>query len=256
MKTLGCDIGSLFSKAVIIEGDRLSASRVIETTGNIAGDIEKFLDDVCSEAGLDLETLDGIVGTGSGAEFIEDADFLEDEIACIAWAARCYLPEVELVVDVGGQSITSLLLDEEGNVVDFMRNDKCASGSGRFLEVMSNAVGIPIDHLDEAASQATKQVSISSQCGVFVESEVITHVNNGERPQDIVAGLCDAVARIVTSQARRFGMGSRYTFTGGVAKVKTVIDLITKRMDGEYQPFPHDPHLAAAIGAALLAEAE
>jgi predicted CoA-substrate-specific enzyme activase len=256
MKTLGCDIGSLFSKAVIIEGDRLSASRVIETTGNIAGGIEKLLGDVCSEAGLDLETLDGIVGTGSGAEFIEDANFLEDEIACIAWAARCYLPEVELVVDVGGQSITSLLLDEEGNVVDFMRNDKCASGSGRFLEVMSNAVGIPIDNLDEAASQATKQVSISSQCGVFVESEVITHVNNGERPQDIVAGLCDAVARIVTSQARRFGMGNRYTFTGGVAKVKTVVDLICKRMDGEYQPFPHDPHLAAAIGAALLAEAE
>ncbi len=256
MKALGCDIGSLFSKAVIIEGDRLSASRVMETTGNIAGDIEQLLGEVCSEAGLDLSSLDGIVGTGSGAEFIEDADFLEDEIACIAWAARCYLPEVELVVDIGGQSITSLLLDEEGNVVDFMRNDKCASGSGRFLEVMSNAVGIPIDHLDEAASKATKQVPISSQCGVFAESEVITHVNNGEKPEDIVAGLCDAVARIVTSQARRFGMGNRYTFTGGVAKVKTVVDLIRKRMEGEYQPFPHDTHLAAAIGAALLAEAE
>ena len=255
MKTLGCDIGSLFSKAVIIEGDRLSASRVIETTGNISGDVEQLLADVCGEAGLELESLDGVVGTGSGAEFVEDAGFLEDEIACIAWAARCYLPEVELVVDIGGQSITSLLLDEEGNVVDFMRNDKCASGSGRFLEVMSNAVGIPIDRLDEEAARSSKQVSISSQCGVFVESEVITHVNNGERPEDIAAGLCDAVARIVTSQARRFGTANRYTFTGGVAKVKTVVDLIRKRLDGEYQPFPHDTHLAAAIGAALLAEA-
>lgn len=255
MKTLGCDIGSLFSKAVIIEGDRLAAAKVIETTGNIAAEIENLVHDVCREAGSDIDSLDGIVGTGSGAEFCEDADFLEDEISCIAWAARCYLPDMELVVDIGGQSITSLLLDEEGDVIDFMRNDKCASGSGRFLEVMSNAVGIPITSIDEAASQATKRVPIGSQCGVFVESEVITHVNNGEKPQDIVAGLCDAAARIVTSQARRFGMGSRYTFTGGVAKVKTVVDLIQKRLDGEYQPFPLDTQLTAAIGAALLAEA-
>ena len=256
MKSMGCDIGSLFSKAVIMDGERLLASRVIETTGNIAGDIEGLLEALCKEAGMDPSSLDGIVGTGSGAEFVEDADFLEDEIACIGWASRCFLPDVELVVDIGGQSITSILLDDEGDVVDFMRNDKCASGTGRFLEVMSNAVGIPVERIDEAASQASKQVSISSQCGVFVESEVITHVNNGESPQDIVAGLCDSVARIVTSQARRFGMGNNYTFTGGVAKLNSVVDLICSRLDGEYMPFPKDAHLAAAIGAALLAEAD
>ncbi len=256
MRSMGCDVGSLFSKAVIMDGDRIVASRVIETTGNIAGDIEGLVDTLCREAGMDMESLDGIVGTGSGAEFIEDADFLEDEIACIGWAARCFLPDVELVVDIGGQSITSILLDEEGDVADFMRNDKCASGTGRFLEVMSDAVGIPVERIDEAASRATKQVSISSQCGVFVESEVITHVNNGESPQDIVAGLCDSVARIVTSQARRFGVGNNYTFTGGVAKVKAVVDLICSRMEGEYMPFPCDTHLATAIGAALLAEAD
>ena len=256
MKSMGCDIGSLFSKAVIMDGERLLASRVIETTGNIAGDIEGLLEALCKEAGMDPSSLDGIVGTGSGAEFVEDADFLEDEIACIGWAARCFLPDVELVVDIGGQSITSILLDDEGDVVDFMRNDKCASGTGRFLEVMSNAVGIPVERIDEAASQASKQVSLSSQCGVFMESEVITHVNNGESPQDIVAGLCDSVARIVTSQARRFGMGNNYTFTGGVAKLNSVVDLICSRLDGEYMPFPQDAHLAAAIGAALLAEAD
>jgi activator of 2-hydroxyglutaryl-CoA dehydratase len=114
-------------------------------------------------------------------------------------------------------------------------------------------VGIPIDEIDEAAARAKDKVPISSQCGVFVESEVITHVNNGENPSDIVAGLCDAVARIVTSQARRFGMGNRYTFTGGVSKIKTVVELIRERMDGEYQPFPLDTHLTAAIGAARLA---
>ncbi len=256
MKTLGCDIGSLFSKAVLMDGENILASKIIETTGNIGVEIEPLIEEVCRQAGVSRFNLDGFVGTGSGAELLEDADFLEDEIACIAWAARCFLPEVELVVDIGGQSITSMLLNDEGEVIDFMRNDKCASGSGRFLEVMANALGVPVERIDEEASRAKRRVSISSQCGVFVESEVITHVNNGEPPQDIVAGLCDAVARIVTSQARRFGMGNRYTFTGGVAKVKTVVDLVCERMEGEYQPFPLDTRLAAAVGAALLAETE
>jgi predicted CoA-substrate-specific enzyme activase len=256
MITLGCDIGSLFSKAVIMDDDKLIASKVIETTGNIAQEVDDLIRSLCDETGIEQEKLDGIVGTGSGGEFVTDADFLEDEIACIGWAAHNYLPDLDLVVDIGGQSITSLLLDGEGDVVDFMRNDKCASGSGRFLDVMSNAVGIPIDKIDDVVSQSTKRVSISSQCGVFVESEVITHVNNGEKPEDIVAGLCDSVARIVTSQARRFGMGKNYTFTGGVAKVKSVVDLISERIEGQYLPFPEDSHLAAAIGAALLVEPE
>lgn len=256
MKALGCDIGSLFSKAVVMDGENLLAWRVIQTTGNIASEVDGLIEDVCRQAGISRHNLDGIVGTGSGAEFVQDADFLEDEVACIGWAARCFLPEVELVVDIGGQSITSMLLNPEGEVVDFMRNDKCASGSGRFLEVMAGALGIPVERIDEEAARARKRVPISSQCGVFVESEVITHVNNGESPQDIVAGLCDAVARIVTSQARRFGVGNRYTFTGGVARIRTIVDLVGERMEGEYQPFPLDAMLAAAVGAALLAEAD
>ena len=254
MRSLGCDVGSLFTKAVIVDGERLLAARVIATTGNTAAEIPGLIEDLCRDAGVERDSLDGVVATGSGAEFVSDADFLEDEISCIAWAARCFTPEADLVVDIGVQSITSLLLDEEGNVLDFMRNDKCASGTGRFLEVMSNAVGVPVERIDEEASRATKHVSISSQCGVFVESEVITHVNNGEAPQDILAGLCDAVARIVSSQARRFGMGNRYTFTGGGARIATVAELARRRLEGEYIPFPVDPQLAAAVGAALSSE--
>jgi predicted CoA-substrate-specific enzyme activase len=182
-------------------------------------------------------------------------DFEEETMSCVGVAVRQHLTEVTLVLDVGGQSITSMLLDREGDVVNFMRNDKCASGSGRFLEVMSQALGIPITELDQSAARAARPAPISSQCGVFVESEVITHLNAGIDPAEISAGLCDSVARIVVSQARRFAGDDKiaYSLTGGVARVQSVVDLICQRLEGTYNPFPLDPQLAAAYGAALLA---
>ncbi len=255
MKALGCDIGSVFSKAVVTDGEKILAQEIMATTGNIAGEISVLIERVCDKAGIDLSDLAGIVATGRGADLVRNADFVEDEVVCIGYASRFFIPDIELVVDIGGQSITSMLLGRDGDVIDFMRNDKCATGSGRFLEVMAAALDIPVDRIDQEAAGARKSVPISSQCGVFVESEVITHVNNGESPQDIVAGLCDAVSRIVISQARRFGAGKRYTFTGGMARVRTIIDLANERMQGEYKPLPLDPMLIAALGAALMVEA-
>ena len=256
MITLGCDVGSLFTKVVILDEDRIAASVVIPTTGNAAEDVERLVADLLGEAGLARDALSGIAATGRGADLVQAAEHSEDVVTCVGWAAREYLEDVDLVIDVGGQSITSLLLDEAGEVVDFMRNDKCASGSGRFLDVMSAAVGVSLERLDEVVAAAERPAQFSSQCGVFVESEVVTHVNAGVRPADIVAGLCDAVARIVCSQARRFGQGKAYTLTGGVARIHAVVDLIGQRLDGQYQPFPLDPQLTAAVGAALLASPE
>jgi predicted CoA-substrate-specific enzyme activase len=256
MITLGCDVGSLFTKAVLFDEDRIAASRVIPTTGNATKDVDGLVADLLGEAGVTRQTLDGLVATGRSADLVSGADHTEDGLTCVGWAAREYLDDVDLVIDMGGQSITSMLLDEAGEVVDFMGNDKCASGSGRFLDVMSAAVGVSLEELDEVVGQATSPAQFSSQCGVFVESEVITHVNAGVKPADIVAGLCDAVARIVSSQARRFGQGKVYTLTGGVARIQAVVTLIGDRLDGEYRPFPLDPQMTAAVGAALLASPE
>jgi predicted CoA-substrate-specific enzyme activase len=252
MIALGCDIGSLFSKAVIMDDDKPLASRVMETTGNIAQDVHGLIQAVCDEAGIDQDALYGIVGTGGGREFVTDASSLNAEHICIGKAACNYIPELDFVVDIGGESITAILLDDEGDIKDIVRNDKCASGSGSFLDIMLDAVGVPIDMVDEVVAKSTKSLPITSQCGVFVESEVISHVNNSERPEDITAGLCDSIARVVTSVARRFKTDKTYTFTGGVAKLRAVVDLIHPRLDGEYIPFPLDPQLATAIGAALL----
>lgn len=253
MKTMGIDIGNLLTKVVVLDGDRLLSSGIMPTTGNVAGEVEGLVDGVLRDAGLDRAGLGAVACTGSGAELAGGADLLEDEVTCVAAAGAYYLPDINMVVDVGGQSITSILLDEDGDVVNFMRNDKCASGSGRFLEVMSGAVGVDIDELDNAARSSSSPVSISSQCGVFAESEVITHVNAGEKPADIVSGLCDSVASIVSAQARRFAAGDCYTLTGGVARFSSVSERINSRLEGTFHEFPHDPRLAACIGVALLA---
>jgi predicted CoA-substrate-specific enzyme activase len=254
--TMGIDVGNLLSKVVVLDDDALVASGVMETTGNVSEEIEGFIESVLSGAGLSRGKIEASAGTGTGAEMLEGVDFVEDELTCVAAAGAYLIPEINMLVDVGGQSITSMLIDEDGDVVNFMRNDKCASGSGRFLEVMSNAVGIGIDDIDITVASSAKKIPISSQCGVFAESEVITHVNEGEVPADIVAGLCEAVANIVAAQARRFSSGDKYTLTGGVARIESVACLVRDKLGGTFYEFPHDPRLAAALGAAILASLE
>lgn len=253
MKTVGIDVGNLTTKVAVMEEDRLIASAVIDTTGNVAEEIEGLVAGALRDAGASREEVAAFACTGGGADVAGDFDLVEDEVTCVAAAAAYYLDDVDMVVDVGGQSITSILLEPDGDVASFMRNDKCASGSGRFLEVMSQAVGVGIDEIDAAAAGAEAAVPISSQCGVFAESEVITHVNAGERPEDIVAGLCDSVASIVAAQARRYGKADRYTLTGGVARIESVSSLIQGKLEASFRRFPFDTRLAASIGAALLA---
>lgn len=253
MITMGIDIGNMLTKVVVLDGDEVIASGIMDTTGNVGSEIDGLVEKVLADAGLEREQIGAVARTGGGAELVEGCDIVEDAVNCVAAAGAYYLPDINMVVDVGGQSITSMLLNDDGDVVNFMRNDKCASGSGRFLEVMSHAVGVGIDGIDEAAQGASAPVSISSQCGVFAESEVITHVNAGEEPADIVSGLCDAVASIVSAQARKFSQGDQYTLTGGVARIEAVAGRITEKMSGQFHQFPHDPRLAACIGAALLA---
>lgn len=256
MITLGVDVGSLFSKAVVLRGEEMVASEISETTGNVARELDGLIAAVLEKAGLRREDVEACVSTGNGRDLVGTADFDQDDVSCLAVAARHFLPEVAVAIDIGGQSIAMVLSDAEGYVLDFMRNDKCASGSGRYLEVMSRALGVEVDRIDEVAERAERRVPISSQCGVFAESEIVSHVNRGEPVPGIVAGLCDSVASTVISQALRFGVSGGYTITGGVARIAGVTGIMRERMRGKYQPLPIDPMLAAAYGAALLAGME
>ncbi len=255
MITMGCDVGSLFTKAVILDGDELAASRVISTTGDMAEHIDGFIKSLIAQARMRREDIKAFGATGSGAQLCVGADFIEDVIACAGAAAAYFVPIVEYSVDIGGQSITALAFNEDGDVVNFIRNDKCAAGSGRFLEVMSRKLLVDIADIDKHVPQAKRAASISNQCVVFAESEVITHVNDGESPPEIILGVSNAVANMVAAQTRKLGLEGIYTLTGGVALLQSVVGLIGERLAGRYEPFPHNPQLAAAMGAALLADA-
>jgi predicted CoA-substrate-specific enzyme activase len=254
MKYVGLDIGSLYTKAVVVEDGEVLAAEVIDTTGNVADEAENLIDAVLDAAGISRDDLGGVGVTGRGSDLVEFGDVRRDDISCIGEAVSRLVPHVNLVLDMGGQSITSILLDDEGGIVDFMRNDKCASGSGKFLAVMGGALGLNIEELDEAVKRSTKKISVSSQCGVFVESELITHVNDGVDAADIIAGICESVAKIVISQALKFGFQDDYTITGGVAKLESVTGPASEKIRGDYHAFPYDPQFAGAIGVAFCAE--
>ncbi len=252
MITVGCDVGSLFSKAVVMDGDDIIGKKTIATTGNIAVEVRDLLRDVMIAAGISRDMVECLGATGAGADLVAGADFIEDTITCAGAAAGYFIPEVRCAIDVGGQSITSIAIDEDGEVTNYMRNDKCASGSGRFLEMMSAKLGVELADVDKVAAAAEGIVEISSQCGVFAESEVITHVNSGRDKGDIIAGVCAAVAKMVSAQGRRFGAAGHFTVTGGVAHIDSITNIVYEKLGGEYHPFPFDPQLAGAIGAALL----
>ncbi len=256
MITLGVDAGSVLCKVVVLADREPAASGEAPSGAKLAEGAAAQLAAALEAASVDRTATAGLAATGRYRESVAGADLREEELACIGWAAREYLPEVEQVIDIGGQSITALSLDAEGEVLDFVRNDKCASGSGRFLEVMSEALGMGVAGLDQAAAAAARTAPISDQCGVFVESEVVSLLNAEEPPANIAAGLCEAVARIVAAQARRLGGPGRFTITGSVGRLEAVTARVASMLDGEYQPFPRDPGLAAALGAALIAADE
>lgn len=252
MITMGCDIGSLFTKIAIMDEDRLAGFRIVRTTGDIAAQMNGLMEETAQASGIDRRNIDYVVSAGRGASLVPGVLFTESEVKCAGAAAACFLPGTGLVIDIGGQSITSMLVNPEGEVTNLMRNDKCASGSGRFLEMMSRKLLIDIDALDETVARSRKIVSLSNQCAVFAESEVITHANEGEDPADILASICNSIANMVAAQSRRFASAQRFTLTGGVARFGSIAEAVQKKLGCEFVKFPFNPQLAAAIGAALL----
>ena len=250
MLVAGIDIGSMSTKAVIFNGQRLF--KTIAPTGwSPRQAAHQVYDRLLNQSGYTEEQIDYLIATGYGRVSIDFADRVVTEITCHARGAAYLVPGTDLVIDIGGQDSKVIRINDEGQVLDFAMNDKCAAGTGRFLQVIANALGVDVNDL-AALSKGQTPLALNSMCTVFAESEVIGLLTQGKDKGAIIAGLHQSIARRIASMAQRMGASNRVTFTGGVAINEGVQASLEEQLGVPVQ-VPKDCQLAGAIGAALIA---
>jgi len=250
----GCDVGSATGKAVIMRDGEIISYDIIPSTTKPEVTARTVMDKALKKAGLSSITdLDYIVGTGYGRLKVPFANENISEITCHARGAQWLLPTVRTVVDIGGQDCKVMSLGEKGKVLEFVMNDRCAAGTGRFFEAMARALDCSLQGLSKLALQGKNPATISSQCSVFAESEVITLVNEGKELSDIVAGLHASIASRLNSMVRKVGLVEDVVLTGGCAKNDGLAKALEEKLGMSVKKLPVDPQIAGAIGAALIA---
>lgn len=248
----GLDIGSLTVEAVIIdERENIISTGFAYTGARPAESGQKVLDEALKKANLKLEDV-YLVATGYGRVSFPLAKSTVTEITCHARGARKIFPDVRTVVDIGGQDSKAIAIDEQGKVVDFAMNDKCAAGTGRFLEVMARALEVKLDDMGDLALAHKKSIKVSSTCTVFAESEVVSLLAEGHDTKDILWGVINAISDRIAALAQRVGTKPPVMLTGGVAKNKAVCAALEKKLGVEIF-VPPDPQIIGALGAALIA---
>ena len=248
---MGVDSGSTSTNAVIMNGNReIIADATIRTGAKTAQSAEKILELVLQKAGLTREDLGIIVSTGYGRVSIPYADKNVTEISCHGKGAVYFHPQVRTILDIGGQDSKAIRLNEAGEVTDFVMNDKCAAGTGRFLEAMARTLEISIEELGPVSLKASQEVQISSMCTVFAESEVISLIAQNKEKSDIANGVHNAIAGKAYSLLKRVGITDAVMMTGGVARNPGVVRAVEKRI-GTKLIVLEKPDLVGAAGAAL-----
>lgn len=254
MITAGIDVGSLTAKAVVYdEGTGAVRGRALVKLSHDPAQAGQWaLAEALAAAGIEAEALAATTATGYGRVALPFATYRITEISCHARGVHQLLPAVRTVVDVGGQDSKVTRLDERGRALDFEMNDRCAAGTGRFLEVMAKALGADLAGLAAQALRAQDPATLSSTCTVFAESEVVGLLAQGRSREDLAAGLCQAVARRVAAMVQRLGPAPPVAFTGGVALNEGVRTALAEALETEVV-VPAEPQLTGALGAALLA---
>jgi predicted CoA-substrate-specific enzyme activase len=254
MIVAGCDVGSLTSKAVVMRDGRILGRAVIKSKAKPWESAESVMQMALAPAGLGLSDVRYCVGTGYGRDKIPFVQETVSEIGCHGKGARWLVPSVRTVIDIGGQDCKAMRLDKDGNIEKFIANDKCASGTGRFLEVMAKALGVDLGDLGDLSARAKHPVTLANACTVWAQADVIKHLHDGVPVEDIVAGINNAMAARMATLVRNIGAEPDVCMTGGVAKnggvlgnLERLLSLRLKRIRRE------DPQIAGAIGAALFA---
>ena len=250
---VGLDSGSTSTNAVVMnEACKIVASVVIRTGAKAGASAERAYREVLERAGITPDQVACTIATGYGRVSIPFADENVTEISCHGRGAHYFNPDVRTILDIGGQDSKAIHVNAAGEVTDFAMNDKCAAGTGRFLEMIARSLEISLDELGPAALESKKRLEIANMCSVFAESEVISLIANNEEKPDIAAGVCRAVAGKAYSLMRRVGLEGAYMMTGGVAQNPGVVRAV-EELIGEKLFICEDPEIVGATGAALLA---
>ena len=251
----GCDVGSATGKAVVMKDGEIVSYIIQPSTTKPELTARMVMDEALEKAGLSsIDDLDYIVGTGYGRLKVPFANENISEITCHAKGAQWLLPTVRTVVDIGGQDCKVMSLGDNGKVLEFVMNDRCAAGTGRFFEAMARVLDCGLQGLSELSLKGNNPATISSQCSVFAESEVVTLVNEGMDLEDIVAGLHASIASRLNSMVRKVGLTDDVVLTGGCAKNEGLAKALEEKLGVGVKKLPQDPQIAGAIGAALFAE--
>ena len=250
--TVGIDIGSITAKAAVMRDGVLLGTRVIFTGYNSEAAGRRVFDELLGELGLAAAAIGGIVATGYGRKSVTFADKAVTEIMCHAAGAHYLDPSIRSLIDIGGQDSKAVVMDEKGRVKNFTMNDKCAAGTGRFLEVMARALEADLDEFGSLSLKAERPAQISSLCTVFAESEVISLIAKGESRENIIAGIHAAIASRVWAMANRIGLAAPVMMTGGVARNIGVVRALETAIGMSVTVSPH-AQVNGAIGAACLA---
>jgi predicted CoA-substrate-specific enzyme activase len=248
----GVDIGSLTAKAVILDTDILGYA-IMPTGSDVTAVAEHALAAALAKAGLRRDQLAAVVSTGYGRAKVPLAEKSVTEITCDAKGAYHLFPGTRMVIDIGGQDSKVISLDQAGRVIDFAMNDKCAAGTGRFLEVMAQALELELNELGPVSLKHKKQVIISSMCTVFAESEVVSLIAEGYPKEDIINGLHQAIAKRVSAMAQSLRVEKGVTLGGGVAKNTGVVRALEQNLKVRVK-VPPEPQIIAALGAAICAQ--
>ncbi len=249
----GIDVGSLSTDVVLLDGDRNVASASIVPTGaSIRKAAREALDAALSIACASTAEIVYTVATGYGRERVEFADHRVTEITCHARGARHLFPGTLTVLDIGGQDSKVIRLGMDGRVVDFAMNDKCAAGTGRFLDVMARTLEMDLEQMGKRSLLASRTLHVSSTCTVFAESEVVSLIASGAAPDDIAWGVHLAISERIAALAERIGVAPPAVITGGVAKNPAARKALEDRFHLKFL-LPEEPQVTGALGAALIA---
>ncbi|NLW35276.1 MAG: 2-hydroxyglutaryl-CoA dehydratase [Syntrophorhabdus aromaticivorans] len=249
---LGLDIGSGYSKAVICEDRTLRSFAVLPSGGDYKEVARHVTDMALRKASLSFNDIAQTVTTGYGSSMVGFADHSATDIACHAAGVHCLFPSARTVIDIGAQFSKTICVDEAGRATYFLLNEKCAGGSGKFLQIIARILHITIDDIGPLSLTATKPVEFTTACAVFAESEAVSRIAEGALPADILAGIHKAMASKIVNLVTRIGPGADCVVTGGGAKDIGLVRAIEAELALPVT-VADEPRITAALGAAIMA---